>query len=567
MADAGALARAADTKVPHFKVPDSKAADSKVLAEAGKRRTFAVISHPDAGKSTLTEALALHASAITQAGAVHGKAGRRGVTSDWMAMERARGISITSAALRFDYHGTMLNLLDTPGHADFSEDTYRVLSAVDCAIMLLDSAKGLEPQTLKLFDVCRSRSVPVITFVNKWDRPGREPLELLDEIEQRIGLRPAPVNWPVGVAGDFRGLIERTTRDYITFTRTPGGAERALETRLDAAAAAARDGDAFVTAQEELELLDEIYGGLGGFGVLGGAQGRRDELDMESFLAGVTSPVLFGAALPNFGVRRLLDAVTTYAPPPAERTDIRGEPRPVDAPFSGLVFKVQANMDPAHRDRMAFVRVCSGRFERGMVLTHAATGRPFATKYAQSMFGQDRETVEEAFPGDVIGLVNATALRPGDTLYAGDVPVEFPPIPSFAPEHFAVVRGKEAGKQKQFRRGIEQLDTEGVVQVLASDLRGDQAPVLAAVGPLQFDVVLHRLEHEFGARAELDHLHYTLARRTDAEGTRALAGQRAVEVLTRRHDGAILALFSDKWRLGQIQREHPGIMLEPLIAG
>ena len=529
------------------KVLSPKVLDPKVLAEAGKRRAFAVISHPDAGKSTLTEALALHASAINAAGAVHGKAGRRGVTSDWMAMERARGISITSAALRFDYHGTMLNLLDTPGHADFSEDTYRVLSAVDCAIMLLDSAKGLEPQTLKLFDVCRSRSVPVITFVNKWDRPGREPLELLDEIEQRIGLRPAPVNWPVGVAGDFRGLIERTTRDYITFTRTPGGAERALETRLDAGAAAARDGDAFATALEELALLDEIYGGLGG---LGGADG----LDMESFLAGVTSPVLFGAALPNFGVRRLLDAVTTYAPPPAERTDIRGEPRPVDAPFSGLVFKVQANMDPAHRDRMAFVRVCSGRFERGMVLTHAATGRPFATKYAQSMFGQDRETVEEAFPGDVIGLVNATALRPGDTLYAGDVPVEFPPIPSFAPEHFAVVRGKEAGKQKQFRRGIEQLDTEGVVQVLASDLRGDQAPVLAAVGPLQFDVVLNRLEHEFGARAELDHLNYTLARRTDAEGIRALTGQRGVEVLTRRHDGATLALFS-------------GIMLEPLIAG
>ena len=525
---------------------------ARVLAEAGRRRAFAVISHPDAGKSTLTEALALHASAITQAGAVHGKAGRRGVTSDWMAMERARGISITSAALRFDYHDTVLNLLDTPGHADFSEDTYRVLSAVDCAIMLLDSAKGLEPQTLKLFDVCRSRAVPVITFVNKWDRPGREPLELLDEIEQRIGLRPAPVNWPVGVAGDFRGLIERGTGDYVTFTRTPGGAGRALETALDTAAAAARDGDSFAAAQEELALLDEIYGA---------------RLDMESFLAGVSSPVLFGAALPNFGVRRLLDAVTSFAPPPAEREDIKGTPRPVDAPFSGLVFKVQANMDPAHRDRMAFVRVCSGRFERGMVLTHAATGRPFATKYAQSMFGQDRETVEEAFPGDVIGLVNATALRPGDTLYAGDVPVEFPPIPNFAPEHFAVVRGKEAGKQKQFRRGIEQLDTEGVVQVLSSDLRGDQAPVLAAVGPLQFDVVLHRLEHEFGARAELDHLDYSMARRTDADGARALAGQRAVEVLTRRHDGALLALFSDKWRLAQVQREHPDLLLETLIAG
>ncbi len=534
----------ADTGAPVRKIPG-------VLSEASKRRAFAVISHPDAGKSTLTEALALHASAITQAGAVHGKAGRRGVTSDWMALERARGISITSAALRFDYHDTVLNLLDTPGHADFSEDTYRVLSAVDCAIMLLDSAKGLEPQTLKLFDVCRSRSVPVITFVNKWDRPGREPLELLDEIEQRIGLHPAPLNWPVGVAGDFRGLVERATGVYTTFTRTPGGAGRALEAVIGPDDAAARDGDAYAAAMEELELLEEVYG---------------PDVDMETFLAGVSSPVLFGAALPNFGVRRLLDAVTSLAPAPSPRPDIKGEPRPVDAPFSGLVFKVQANMDPAHRDRVAFVRVCSGRFERGMVLTHAATGRPFATKYAQSMFGQDRETVDVAYPGDVIGLVNATALRPGDTLYDG-LSVEFPPIPSFAPEHFAVVRCKEAGKHKQFRRGIEQLDTEGVVQVLTSDLRGDQAPVLAAVGPLQFDVVLHRLEHEFGARADLDHLEYTLARRTDLEGAEVLRGQRAVEVLTRRLDNVLLALFSDKWRLAQVERENAGIRLEPLIAG
>jgi peptide chain release factor 3 len=520
-----------------------------------------VISHPDAGKSTLTEALALHASAITRAGAVHGKAGRRGVTSDWMALERARGISVTSAALRFDYRDAVLNLLDTPGHADFSEDTYRVLSAVDCAVMLLDSAKGLEPQTLKLFDVCRSRAVPVITFVNKWDRPGREPLELLDEIEQRIGLRPDPLNWPVGTAGDFRGLIERASGEYTVFTRAPGGADRAAETRLDAGSAAARDGEAYAVALEELALLDEIYG------VPGASRGSRPAVDLPSFLAGASSPVLFGAALPNFGVRRLLDAVTSLAPSPAAREGIDGLPRPLEAPFSGLVFKVQANMDPAHRDRVAFVRVCSGRFERGMVLTHAATGRPFATKYAQAMFGQDRETLDVAYPGDVIGLVNATALRPGDTLYAAGAPVEFPPIPSFAPEHFAVVRGKEAGKQKHFRRGIEQLDTEGIVQVLSSDLRGDQAPVLAAVGPLQFDVVLHRLEHEFGARAELDHLDYALARRTDAEGVRALAGQRATEVLTRRHDGALLALFSDKWRLGQLQREHPDLLLEPLIAG
>jgi peptide chain release factor 3 len=526
------------------------ASDLTVRTEAGRRRTFAVISHPDAGKSTLTEALALHASAINQAGAVHGKAGRRGVTSDWMGMERDRGISITSAALRFEYDDAVLNLLDTPGHADFSEDTYRVLEAVDCAIMLLDSAKGLEPQTLKLFDVCRSRHLPVVTFVNKWDRPGREPLELLDEIEQRIGLRPTPVNWPVGVAGDFRGLIERASGEYTAYTRTPGGAARALEEHFSADEAMDREGKAYEVAADELALLDEI-----------GAT-----VDMPSFLAGESSPVLFGAALPNFGVRRLLDAMRSLAPQPGPRLDVDGVARPVDAPFSGLVFKVQANMDPAHRDRVAFVRVCSGRFERGMVLTHAATGRPFATKYAQAMFGQDRETVDVAFPGDVIGLVNATALRPGDTLYA-TMPVAFPPIPSFAPEHFGVVRCKDAGKYKQFRRGIDQLDTEGVVQVLASDLRGDQAPVLAAVGPLQFDVVLHRLEHEFGARCELDHLDYSLARLTDAPGATALAGQRGVEVLTRRLDGALLALFTDKWRLNAIRRDNPSVRLDPLLAG
>jgi peptide chain release factor 3 len=527
------------------------ASNGIVRDEAARRRTFAVISHPDAGKSTLTEALALHAAAINTAGAVHGKAGRRGVTSDWMAMEKDRGISITSAVLKFDYDGHVLNLLDTPGHADFSEDTYRVLEAVDCAIMLLDSAKGLEPQTLKLFDVCRSRHVPVVTFVNKWDRPGREPLELLDEIEQRIGLRPTPVNWPVGIAGDFRGLIERSTGEYTAYTRRPGGAEKALETVFkDADEAREREGAAYDAAEEELALLTEI-----------GA-----EVDMPSFLAGESSPVLFGAALPNFGVRRLLDAMCDLAPAPKPRASVEGSERAVDAPFSGLVFKVQANMDPSHRDRVAFVRVCSGRFERGMVLTHAATGRPFATKYAQAMFGQERETVETAFPGDVIGLVNATALRPGDTLYA-DVPVSYPPIPSFAPEHFAVVRCRDAGKYKQFRRGIDQLDTEGVVQVLSSDLRGDQAPVLAAVGPLQFDVVLHRLEHEFGAKSELSRLDYELARLTDETGMEALKGARGAEVLTRRLDGALLALFADKWRLNAIQRDNPALRLDPLLAG
>jgi peptide chain release factor 3 len=523
--------------------------DADVLAEARRRRTFAVISHPDAGKSTLTEALALHASAISQAGAVHGKAGRRGVTSDWMAMERDRGISVTSATLRFSYRDAVLNLLDTPGHVDFSEDTYRVLEAVDCAIMLLDSAKGLETQTLKLFEVCRARRIPVITFVNKWDRPGREPLELLDEIEQRIRLRPTPVNWPVGIAGDFRGLIERSTGAFTAFTRTPGGAGPAAEERLTAARAAQQAGQAYQVATEELALLDEI----------------GSAVDLSSFLAGDSSPVLFGAALPNFGVRRLLDALRELAPAPTLRLDAAGQPRPLHAPFSGLVFKVQANMNQAHRDRVAFVRVCSGRFERGMVLTHAATGRPFATKYAQAMFGQDRQTLDVAYPGDVIGLVNATALRPGDTLY-DQMPVEFPPIPSFTPEHFAVARCKDSGKHKQFRKGISQLDTEGVIQVLSSELRGDQAPVLAAVGPLQFDVAVNRLEAEYGVRAALEHLDYTIARRTDAAGAGVLARERGAEVLTRRLDGTLLALFTDRWKLAVTKRDHPDLRLEALLA-
>jgi peptide chain release factor 3 len=390
-----------------------------------------------------------------------------------------------------------------------------------------------------------------VTFVNKWDRPGREPLALLDEIEQRIGLRPTPVNWPVGIAGDFRGLIERATGEYTAYTRQPGGAQKALEEVFkDPDKAREREGAAYDAAAEELELLAEI-----------GA-----EIDMPSFLAGQSSPVLFGAALPNIGVRRLLDAMCELAPAPAPRQDVEGDERAVDASFSGLVFKVQANMDPAHRDRVAFVRVCSGRFERGMVLTHAATGRPFATKYAQAMFGQERETVETAFPGDVIGLVNATALRPGDTLYA-DVPVAYPPIPSFAPEHFAVVRCKDAGKYKQFRRGIDQLDTEGVVQVLSSDLRGDQAPVLAAVGPLQFEVVESRMADEFGAPVRLDHLGYSVARLTDAAGAELLSSQAEVEVLERRQDGALLAVFVNKWRLETIRRKFPDMMLEPLLAG
>jgi peptide chain release factor 3 len=521
----------------------------EVEAQAARRRTFAVISHPDAGKSTLTEALALHAAAITQAGAVHGKAGRQGVTSDWLEMERSRGISITSSVLRFDYGETLLNLLDTPGHSDFSEDTYRVLAAVDSAIMLLDSAKGLEAQTLKLFDVCRHRGIPVITFVNKWDRPGREPLELLDEVEQRIGLHPAPLNWPVGIAGDFRGLISRADASFTRFDLSSGGATRAAGTTMTAKEAAALEGTAWETAHEELGLLTEI-----------GA-----ELDLEAYRAGISTPVLFGAALPNFGVADLLDALCRFAPAPEARPGDDGLLRPVPAPFAGQVFKIQAGMDRAHRDSLAFIRISSGKFERGMTLIHAPSGRPLVTKHAQTVFGRDRSTVDTAYPGDVIGLPNTSGLIVGDTLYA-KTPIVYPPIPAFAPEHFMVCRAKDSSKYKQFRRGIDQLDGEGAVQVLRSDARGDQAPVLAAVGPLQFEVVAHRMEHEFNAPVVLGGLEYTTTRITDAASAPALAAIRGVEIFTRSRGGDLVALITDKWRLRAIEREHPELTLTPLLA-
>ncbi len=518
------------------------------LEEAARRRTFAVISHPDAGKSTLTEALALHARVIAEAGAVHGKGGRRGVVSDWLDMERARGISISSAALQFGYGDTVINLLDTPGHADFSEDTYRVLAAVDAAVMLIDAAKGLEPQTLKLFEVCRYRRIPVITFVNKWDRPGREALALADELSERLGLHPTPLTWPVGVAGEFDGVLDRRTGGYVRFTRTAGGATAAPEEYLSPDEARQQAGEAWRATLEESDLLS--------------AAGH--DYDGEAFLAGTATPLLFGSAVQNFGVRQLLDLLLELAPPPTERVDVDGNPRALHAPFSGFVFKVQAGMDAAHRDRLAFLRVCSGVFERGMVVTHGATGRPFATKYAQAVFGRERATIDVAYPGDVVGLVNAAALRVGDSLYV-DQPVTFPPIPSFAPEHFAVARSADAGRYKQFRRGIEQLEQEGVIQLLRSDLRGEQAPVFAVVGPMQFEVAEHRMANEFTAPIRLERLDYTIARSIAPEDVATIQGEPRVEVLTR-SDGELLALFPDKWRLASVQRAHPDVQLRPLLA-
>lgn len=534
-----------DALVP--KAPNTPQA-ARISAEAARRRTFAVISHPDAGKSTLTEALALHARVITEAGAIHGKAGRRSTVSDWMDMEKARGISITSTALQFPYRDCVINLLDTPGHADFSEDTYRVLTAVDCAVMLIDAAKGLEPQTLKLFQVCKHRGIPIITVINKWDRPGRHALELMDEIHERIGLRTTPLTWPVGIAGDFKGVMDRRENKFIRFTRTAGGATAAPEEHIAAADAHAAAGDDWDTAVEESELLS-IDG---------------SDYDRETFLSGESSPVLFTSAALNFGVNQLLDVLVELAPAPSGSLDVDGVRRAVDSPFSAFVFKVQAGMDSSHRDRIAYARVVSGTFERGDVLTHAATSKPFVTKYAQSVFGQQRSTLDDAWPGDVIGLANAAALRPGDTLYR-DIPVVYPPIPSFSPEHFAVARGTDPSKHKQFRKGIEQLEQEGVVQVLRSDKRGEQAPVFAAVGPMQFEVAAHRMATELSAPIALENLPYQVARVVRPEDADFVNRQVSAEVLTR-SDGVMLVLFSTPWRLEGFQRDNPDIKLGSLVA-
>ena len=403
-----------------------------------------------------------------------------------MEMEQKRGISITSTALSFEYRGHQLNLLDTPGHRDFSEDTYRVLAAVDAVVMVLDSAKGIEPQTLKLFEVCRSRNLPVITFLNKYDRPGREPLELLDEIEQQIGLRPTPATWPVGISGDFRGVVDRRTGEFTRFTRTTRGSAIAPEELVDPAQAAVDEGKAWTQALDEAGCSTR--------------SAPTSTADRSSPASRRRCSSVRRSPTSACGTCSTRSSTSPRRPPPGPTSTANA--RPIETDCSAFVFKVQANMDRAHRDRIAFVRICSGRFERGMVLTCERTGKPFATKYASTVFGAERSTVEEAFPGDVVGLVNATGLNIGDSLWESTA-VEFPPIPRFSPEVFATARPLDTGKVKQFRKGLAQLDEEGVVQVLRDPQMGDSAPILAAVGQLQFEVFADRLDVEFNAPSEI----------------------------------------------------------------
>jgi len=487
--------------------------------------------------------------AIQTGGAVKARGDRRAATSDWMEMERQRGISISSTVLQFPYRDCVFNLLDTPGHRDFSEDTYRVLSAVDAVIMVLDVAKGIEPQTLKLFEVCRSQNLPVITFFNKYDRPGRDPLELLDEVEQQIGLRPTPATWPVGQSGDFRGVIDRRTGNFIRFTRVARGASIAPEEIVDPAVAAEEEGAAWTQALDGIGLLDAI-----------GA-----DVDIESFLAGESTPVFVGSALTNFGVQMVLDAIVDLAPAPAPRADVTGELRPLEADFAAFIFKIQANMDPNHRDRIAFARICSGKFERGMDVECSRTAKAVGTKYATTAFGSERETIEEAYPGDVIGIVNTSGLQIGDTLHAGKS-VSFPALPRFSPEVFATARPLDSSKFKQFRRGLQQLDEEGVVQVLRDPDMGDADPILAAVGQLQFEVLAHRLAHEFNAPTEILNADYQAIRITDKESSPRLREIGGIRIL-RRSDDALVALFQSRYRLQRLESDEPALTLTPIIAG
>jgi peptide chain release factor 3 len=517
-----------------------------IEAEAARRRTFAIISHPDAGKTTLTEKFLLFSGAIDEAGAVKARRQARSTTSDWMELERARGISISSTVLRFTHGEWVFNLLDTPGHADFSEDTYRTLWAADAAIVVIDRAKGVETQTRKLFRVCRARGVPIITFVNKCDRPGLAPLALIDEIEREFDIAPVPMTWPVGDGIVYSGIVDRAEEVVIDVERTVHGASVGSE-RTTAIADGPPSGcpiSEWGVALDELDLLAHA----------------GSDLDREAVLDGRQTPVYFGSALTNLGLLRLLDGFASVAPSPSPTMAVSGAHREIDAPFSGLVFKIQANTDPRHRDRIAFLRIVSGRFERGMSVINARTGRPLTLRFAHELFGRDRITIDDAVPGDIVGIVNATGVLVGDTLYA-DEPVAFPPIPTFAPERFARVRNLEASRYKRFRAGLIQLDEEGVVHVLRRPGVGDQEPILGAVGELQFEVARYRLENEFGCPVSITSTPWVAARRVEGP-TEAVAGYGVSFVEDSR--GQTIALFESTVTLGRLLERAPDGALVPV---
>ncbi|MEI7911332.1 MAG: peptide chain release factor 3 [Verrucomicrobiota bacterium] len=509
--------------------------------EVKRRRSFAIISHPDAGKTTLTEKFLLYGGALTLAGSVTARKNQRATTSDWMELEKQRGISVSSTVLQFEYNDCVVNILDTPGHKDFSEDTYRVLTAVDAAVMVVDAGKGIESQTRKLFEVCRRRGVPIFTFMNKLDRPARPSLDLLDELESVLGIHAFPLNWPLGDGPRFRGVYDREHKQVHLFERTVHGAYRApvsVKGIEDPAVKAAMEEATYHQVCDELELLE----------------GAGADFDLEAVLAGKLTPVFFGSAANNFGVQLLLDRFLQLAPPPLPRMGGGQRIDPAAAGFSAFVFKIQANMNPKHRDRVAFIRIVSGKFERDMNVLNTRSGERVRLANSQRLFARDRETVDDAYAGDVVGLVGNYDLLIGDTLASSDG-VAFDEIPRFAPECFAYLHNKSTAKYKRFRDGLQQLLKEGVAsEFQLLDSGGAQVPLLGAVGPLQFEVLQYRLEGEYAAETRLESATWSIARwlrpkTGDPLAPEARPGLSLGTVLARDSNGWLVALLPSEWAL------------------
>lgn len=529
---------------------------NNTASEIARRRTFAIISHPDAGKTTLTEKFLLYGGAVQLAGSVTARKNQAATTSDWMELERKRGISVSSTVLQFEYSGYWINLLDTPGHKDFSEDTYRVLTAVDSVVMVIDAAKGIEAQTRKLFEICRRRGIPIFTFMNKLDRPSRDPLVLLDELEHVLGLKAYAINWPLGSGPEFKGVYDRIKKQVHFFERVPGGGYRAgvsVHDLKDPIVGEKLPPDVYKTVLDEIEMLD-----------MAGA-----ELNPEGIANGTITPVFFGSAVNNFGVQLLLDGFLEMASEPRPRS-IDGKVIPPDAGlFSGFIFKIQANMDPRHRDRLAFVRICSGKFERDMTVIHTRTGKKVRLSSSHKLFGRDRETLDEAFAGDVVGLVGHGEFSIGDTL-ATEPGIQYREIPRFSPECFAWLQSTNTAQFKRFREGLDQLLQERVVQALTIPDSGQRVPLLAAVGPLQFEVVQYRMQTEYGAESRLEQAPWRIARWVYPEVTEETLEQMILPTGARRaidSKGFNVLLFTEQWSCDYFQEKNKDIKLSELPLG
>lgn len=529
--------------------------EKELQSAINKRRTFAIISHPDAGKTTLTEKLLLYSGMIHTAGMVRGRKGRKAAASDWMAMEQERGISITASAMQFTYKDAVINVLDTPGHEDFSEDTYRTLTAADCAIMVIDASKGVEKQTRKLFEVCRLRKIPVLTFINKMDMPGRDPLDLMEEVENVLGIHSSAMNWPIGSGRDFIGVYDRVANEYLIFSKVAaGGAQKAGITKYsknDPEIEKLIGNQAVEKLNQELDLL-ELAG---------------NPFDHQQFLAGQITPVFFASALTNFGVEPFFDAFIHLAPPPRARIAdaLEGSELsidPVKMPFSAYVFKIQANMDKRHRDSMAFLRICSGRFERDMVVKNHRLGREIRLSRPHGMVAGERTTLDLAYAGDIIGVINPGVFSVGDTISIKGG-FNFKPMPQFQPEIFARVHPKDIGKRKSFDKGVIQLMDEGAIQQLRPyDLASDL--IYAAVGQLQFEVMQYRLKDEYGVETLITPLPYHCS--AWLVGDIHTFQKTSNSLVVRDRQDRPIVLFSEQWEKQYAMKQNPNHQLVDIIA-